>query len=84
MADALRDLDNQLAALPAFDVASTEQAVRSFAEARGLKAPTVMQAVRVAVTGKTASPGLFEVLALVGRDRTLARLRQAVSLTTSG
>ena len=57
-----------------FDVASTEAALRQVAEARGLKAGTLIHAVRVAVTGTSVSPGLFEVLALVGRARVLARL----------
>jgi glutamyl-tRNA synthetase len=82
MPDLLTNLNARLAALPVFDIPSTEQAVRGFAEEKGVKAPAVMQALRVAVTGKTASPGLFEVLALVGRDRTVARVRDAVARAT--
>ena len=44
------------------------------AEARGVKAGTLIHAVRVAVTGTAVSPGLFEVVALVGRARVHARL----------
>ena len=44
------------------------------AAARGIKAGALIHATRVAVTGRTTSPGLFEVLALLGRDTTLARL----------
>ena len=62
-----------LAALDAFDSASTEAAIRDLANARGVKASVLIHAVRVAVTGKTASPGLFEVLSLLGRDRVHAR-----------
>jgi glutamyl-tRNA synthetase len=61
-------------ALPEFDVTSTEAALRQVAEARGLKAGTLIHAVRVAVTGSAVSPRIFEVLALVGRPRVLARL----------
>ena len=57
-----------------FDPASTEAALRALAEARGVKAGVLIHAVRVAVTGKTVSPGLFDVLALLGRDRVRARL----------
>jgi glutamyl-tRNA synthetase len=64
-------------ALEAFDPASTESALRAVAEARGVKAGVLIHAVRVAVTGKTASPGLFEVLALLGRDRVAARIAAA-------
>jgi glutamyl-tRNA synthetase len=67
----------------AFDVASTEEALRAVAGSRGVKAATLIHAVRVAVTGTTVSPGLFEVLALVGRDRTLSRLAAALRLISS-
>jgi glutamyl-tRNA synthetase len=74
MAAHLKALAAAFAALPEFDVASTEAALRLVAEARGLKAGTLIHAVRVAVTGTAVSPGLFEVLALVNRPRVLARL----------
>ena len=77
----LAALDEALAALPEFDVVSTEAAVRGVAEARGIKAGTLIHAVRVAVTGKTVSPGLFEVLALVGRQRVATRLAAARRLS---
>ena len=62
------------AALETFDPASLETALRGVAEARGLKAGTLIHAVRVAVTGRTVSPGLFEVLSLLGRERVRRRL----------
>ena len=67
MAAHLQALDAAFAALADFDPASTEAALRAVAEARGVKAGALIHAVRVAVTGTTVSPGLFEVLALVGR-----------------
>ena len=66
-----------LAALETFDPASTEAALRAIADARGMKAGVFIHAVRVAVTGKTVSPGLFDVLALLGRDRVRVRLAAA-------
>jgi glutamyl-tRNA synthetase len=66
-----------LAALEAFDAASTEAALRALADARGVKASVLIHAVRVAITGKTVSPGLFDVLALLGRNRVNARLAAA-------
>jgi len=45
----------------------------------GVKARVLMQAVRLAVSGSSASPGLFEMMALVGRDITVARLRRAAA-----
>jgi len=74
MAAHLSALAEAFAALPEFDIVSTEAALRLVAEARDLKAGTLIQAVRVAVTGSAVSPGIFEVLALVGRTRVLARL----------
>ena len=80
MRDHLTALAAALAALPAFDPASVESALRATAEARGVKAATLIHAVRVAVTGKAVSPGLFEVVALISRERVLARLQAAAQL----
>jgi glutamyl-tRNA synthetase len=68
------------AALETFDAATLESALRATAEARSVKAATLIHAARVAVTGKTVSPGLFEVLALLGRDRVVKRIRAAAEL----
>jgi len=76
-------VDAALGELPVFDPASTEAALRAVAEARGVKAATLIHAVRVAIAGKTTSPGLFEVLALVGRARTHARIASALQLMAS-
>ena len=57
-----------------FDEAQVEAAVRGTATARGIKAGALIHATRVAVTGRTMSPGLFELLAWLGPDRTRARL----------
>ncbi len=59
-----------------FDEPHVEAAVRQTAEQRDIKAAPLIHATRVAVTGRTASPGLFEVLVLLGRERTVARLEQ--------
>src|SRR6185295_13919724 len=66
-------LDEALAKLDGFDAVTTEAAVRATAESRGVKAATLIHAVRVVLTGKTVSPGLFDVLALLGRSRVHAR-----------
>ncbi len=57
--------------------AGTEIVVRQFAEANGLKLGQVAQPLRAALTGKTTSPGLFDVLEVLGRDECLARLADA-------
>jgi glutamyl/glutaminyl-tRNA synthetase len=74
LADHMAALVEALAAASPFDEAQIEAAVRGTAGARGLKAGALIHATRVAVTGRTQSPGLFEVLAWLGRDRTRARL----------
>ena len=79
----LAALDLAFAPLETFAPASLETVLRGTAEARGVKAASLIHAVRVAVTGKTVSPGLFEVLALLGRDRVHARLAAATQLLSS-
>jgi glutamyl-tRNA synthetase len=66
--------------LPAFEKTALEGALRATAEQHGLKAGALIHATRVAVTGRAVSPGLFEVLELLGRDRSLSRLIAAVSI----
>jgi len=82
VAERFQALEAAFAALPHFDAASTEAALRTVADAVGVKAATLIHAVRVAVTGKTASPGLFDVLSLLGRERTRARLAAALRLVS--
>ena len=53
---------------------STDAAVREVAEATGLKLGKLAQPLRAALTGKTTSPGIFDVLALLGKDESLARI----------
>jgi glutamyl-tRNA synthetase len=75
--DHLAALDAAFRELATFDPASVETALRATADARGVKAATLIHAVRVAVTGTVVSPGLFDVLALLGRETVLARLNHA-------
>jgi glutamyl-tRNA synthetase len=76
----LEALDVAFTALPVFDSQSTEAALRTVAGARGVKAAVLIHATRVAITGQSVSPGLFEVAALLGREVTHARLCAAVRL----
>jgi glutamyl-tRNA synthetase len=80
MADHLVALDAALSPLETFDPASTEAALRAVAAARDVKAASLIHAGRVAVTGRSVSPGLFEVLALLGRSRVHGRLITASRL----
>jgi len=55
-----------------------DQALRAAAQELGVKAGQMFTPIRVAATGRTASPGLFETLAVLGRDVTLARITDAL------
>ncbi len=61
----------------------TEQAVRTFAEQRGAKLGAVAQPLRAALTGRTTSPGIFEVLAVLGKEESLARLADQAKATSA-
>lgn len=61
-----------------FTAPGLEAAFRKLMEERGVKLGALAQPVRVAVTGRTESPGIFEVLEIVGRERTLKRLERAI------
>ncbi|HEX2031426.1 MAG TPA: glutamate--tRNA ligase [Actinomycetota bacterium] len=74
-AEYLLEVVGRLEALPEWTVASITAAMRELQEASGLSGRKAFQPVRAAVTGSTVSPPLFESMALLGRDRTLARLR---------
>ncbi len=63
-----------LEALPDWSAAATEGAVRQYAETAGCKLGQVAQPLRAALTGRTTSPPLFDVMAVLGRTESLARL----------
>jgi len=63
-----------LEAVKAWSAETTEAAMRAFAESHNLKLGAVAQPLRVALTGRTTSPGIFDVLAVRGREECLARL----------
>ena len=80
-ADALSRLDalsQDLATQPDWDEDSLDTALRSFAERQDIKLGKVAQPLRAALTGSTASPGIFEVMAVLGRDESLARLQDVI------
>jgi glutamyl-tRNA synthetase len=63
-----------LVAIAKWDAASLEAAIREVAEGGGVKLGKLAQPLRAALTGRTTSPGIFDVLALLGRDESLARI----------
>jgi len=70
----LADIGAELAAVEPWTAATTEQAVRTFAERRSAKLGAIAQPLRAALTGRTTSPGIFEVLAVLGKAESLARV----------
>jgi glutamyl-tRNA synthetase len=78
----LRELRQLVAAEPDFVAPKLEVLVHGWAETLGLKLGDVAQPARVALTGRSASPGLFDVMELLGKERTLVRLDEAVAIAT--
>jgi glutamyl-tRNA synthetase len=72
-----RDL---VAAAPSFTAKEMEAGVLAWLAGAGLQLKDVAQAARVALTGRSASPGLFEVIEVLGRDRAVARLERGIEL----
>ncbi|HEX6603410.1 MAG TPA: glutamate--tRNA ligase [Sphingomicrobium sp.] len=68
----------RLAALAKWEPASLEAAIRDVAEAAGVKLGKLAQPLRAALTGRTTSPGIFDVLALLGREESLSRLADQI------
>jgi glutamyl-tRNA synthetase len=75
--DHLRAWAEVVDSLPSLEPAATEAALRALAQSRGIKPGVLIHGTRVAVTGQAVSPGLFEILELVGKDRVATRLRAA-------
>jgi glutamyl-tRNA synthetase len=73
----LESAEDELAAIEPFEAAAIEAALRGLAERHGLKPRDAFQPIRIAVTGSNVSPGLFESIELLGREKSLARLRSA-------
>jgi len=76
--DLLLHVRNTLAAVETWQPPVMEEALRMQAERRGIGAGKLFQPLRVALTGLTVSAGIFDVLVLLGRDRALARIDDAV------
>jgi glutamyl-tRNA synthetase len=69
----------RLEALADWTAATTEAAVRDYAIEQGAKLGVIAQPLRAATTGRATSPGIFDVLAVIGRDESLGRLRDQAS-----
>jgi glutamyl-tRNA synthetase len=78
-ADRLADYRTWLAGRDSFAAGALEQQTQGYLAERGLALGDIVHAVRVAVTGTAAGPGLFETLAVVGKDLTLRRIDRALA-----
>ncbi len=74
----LTKLKQGLEGVDQFTTELVEQAVRSLADAEGVKAADIIHPARVAMTGKTAAPGIFDVIYLIGKERVVKRLDKAI------
>ena len=79
----LAAVSEDLGAIESWSAETTEQAVRAFAERKGVKLGSVAQPLRAALTGRTTSPPIFDVLAVLGKAESLGRLQDQVSFGTA-
>jgi glutamyl-tRNA synthetase len=75
----LGEISDELRQVEPWTVEGTEHAVRAFAERRGIKLGGVAQPLRAALTGRTTSPPIFDVLAVLGKNESLSRLQDQAS-----
>ena len=80
LADYLPRLAQVLEGLDPFDLDTTEAALRGLAEKLGVKAGLLINAARVVLTGKAVAPGIFEVMVILGRRKTVQRLHASPAL----
>ncbi len=80
----LKKFRDGLESLEPFDAVTTERYVKAFVESEQLTIGQIIHAIRVAVTGKAVGFGLFDGLAILGRESCLARIDRALSLVESG
>jgi glutamyl-tRNA synthetase len=76
--EALRLLIDQFELLDDFSEENLESAFKAVMDQTGLKLGKIAQPVRVGLTGKSASPGIFEVTAILGKDKVILRLQKAI------
>lgn len=75
----LRDFREELAKAPVFEAPALDKLLHDWLAARGAQVGQIIHALRLAVTGKPAGPGMFDALELLGRDRCLARIDRTLA-----
>jgi len=76
----LIDTAEQFDKLSVFNIENAENIIRELAESKGVKPGLIINAVRTAVTGQSAGPGLFELLVAIGKERVVRRLRKTAEI----
>jgi glutamyl-tRNA synthetase len=84
LASRLEELYGVLEKTEPFDVTTSEAALRALAEARGVSAAKLIHPLRLALTGRGASPPIFDVAVVLGKERSLNRLRLLIDRLSSG
>ena len=79
----LTEFRDRLAALNPYNVETVEQAMRDFVEQKGIKFGEIIHPVRLSTTGKPVGFGLFETLTILGQERCINRINQAMTAVTS-
>ncbi|MEX2643104.1 MAG: glutamate--tRNA ligase [Acetobacterales bacterium] len=77
----LADLAGSLRENPDWSESGIEETVKAFADAKGIKLGSVAQPLRAALTGSNVSPGIFEVMAILGSAETLGRIEDSIAQT---
>ena len=79
MQELLTKFRDHLAAVEPFDAKTIETSMHDFMAAEGIKIGQIIHSVRVAVTGQSVGLGLFDTLAILGRERSLQRIGRALT-----
>lgn len=82
--EAITEFTETLEKLPDVSQSTLENVFKDIQAKHHLSTRKFAQAIRVALTGRTASPGLFEVMAILGKERLLPRLKKAMALISEG
>jgi glutamyl-tRNA synthetase len=74
----LAELQGPLSEIGTFTAEEIERVFKAFAESRAIKLGAVAQPMRVALTGGTASPGIFEVMEIIGKEKVMKRIARVL------
>jgi glutamyl/glutaminyl-tRNA synthetase len=82
-AEYLKKASEKLADLQEFDLETTEKAYRDLSEELGVKTGNIIHPTRMALSGRTMGPGLFDIMVILGKEKTLERLDRAIDFISS-